>query len=145
LLSWTNFQKVFLWRCKFALEKILLERKNGIFGTPTELALFNIIWRNTHTRNLAWIFFNITWTSTRACHPYNVGLSRAGVHNSNLMTGPNFFFDTSKGQPKLLCFNTFKECFYIKGRSKIWGFAGQIKSFCGPHFAPRAVCFACLL
>jgi len=50
------------------------------------------------------------------------------VHNSNFVAGQSWYVLThSKGV-------------FIKGRSKInkiWGFAGQIKSFRGPHLARR--------
>ncbi len=36
--------------------------------------------------------------------------------------------------PKLFCL-THSTGVFIKERSKIWGFAGQIKSFCWPHLA----------
>ncbi len=62
--------------------------------------------------------------------------SRTGVDNSNLMVGPKIVFWHFQG-PKLISLITFKG-FFVTETSKInkkWGFAGQIKRFCGPHLA----------
>jgi len=49
------------------------------------------------------------------------------------MVGQKKFLDTSKGQSCYVL--THSKGVFIEEKSKIWGFAGQIKSFCGPHLA----------
>ncbi len=58
------------------------------------------------------------------------------MHNSKSHGGPNIFFDISKGQSWYVLTHSYNV--FTKERSKInkiWGFAGQIKSFRGPHVA----------
>ncbi len=54
--------------------------------------------------------------------------------------GGSNFFDTSKGQSCYVL--THSKSVFIRERSKIWGFEGQIKSFCGPHMLcmPDSIC-----
>jgi len=81
--------------------------------------------------------FNLIWEKHSIFWSWNwVIIPSAGVHNSNLMAGQKNFFDISKGQSWYVL--THSKGVFTQKRSKInkiWGFAGQIKSFCGPHLA----------
>ncbi len=63
-------------------------------------------------------------------------LSNSVMHNSNLMEGPQFFFWLIQG-PKWYVLTHSKGVFIIETSKikRIWGFAGHIKSFRGPHLA----------
>jgi len=54
-----------------------------------------------------------------------MGLCKAGVHNSNLIAGQNFFLTYPRA--KLIFFITFKGCFYQRKKQN-----KQNLGFCGP-------------
>jgi len=78
------------------------------------------------------IFFsNVTNTQAR------VNVLKQGW-TTQISWGPNGPWGGTHPRAKVVMFEHIQRVFSIKERSKInkiWGFAGQIKSFCGPHLA----------